>query len=68
MESMTLKRDDWKLLLEKPPGTCVSLFMPTHRSGPEVQQDPVRLKNLLRQAEGRLVAAPAGGAAPMAAQ
>jgi hypothetical protein len=57
MESMTLKRDDWKLLLEKPPGPCVSLFMPTHRSGPEVQQDQVRLKNLLRQAEGRLVAA-----------
>ena len=57
MESLTLKRDDWKLLLENRPGKCVSLFMPTHRSGPEAQQDPVRLKNLLRQAESGLVAA-----------
>jgi hypothetical protein len=28
--------------------------MPTHRAGREVQQDPIRLKNLLRQAEERL--------------
>jgi hypothetical protein len=31
--------------------------MPTHRSGPETQQDPIRLKNLIRQAEERLSAA-----------
>ncbi|MGZ8565939.1 MAG: baeRF7 domain-containing protein, partial [Actinomycetota bacterium] len=29
--------------------------MPTHRSGPETQQDPIRLKNLIRRAEERLV-------------
>ncbi len=28
-----------------------SIFMPTHRAGPETQQDPIRFKNLLRQAE-----------------
>ena len=28
MEPLTLKRDDWKLLLESRPGKCVSLFMP----------------------------------------
>jgi len=33
----------------------VSLYIPTHRSGPEAQQDPIRLKNHIRRAEERLV-------------
>lgn len=32
----------------------VSLYLPTHRAGAETQQDPIRLKNLLREADGRL--------------
>src|SRR5258706_6162776 len=44
-------------LAETHGGTCVSLYMPTHREGPEVQQDPIRLKNLLAEAERRLLAA-----------
>ena len=35
---------------------CVSIFLPTHRAGPEIRQDPIRLKNLLKQAESRLIA------------
>src|SRR5690349_21164604 len=35
---------------------CVSLYMPTHRLGREQQQDPIRLKNLLAQAEAHLLA------------
>lgn len=35
---------------------CVSLYMPTHRTGREQQQDPIRLKNLLAQAETKLLA------------
>lgn len=35
---------------------CVSLYMPTHRAGPEQQQDPIRLKNLLAEAETKLLA------------
>ena len=35
---------------------CVSLYMPTHRIGREQQQDPIRLKNLLAQAEATLLA------------
>ncbi len=34
---------------------CVSLFMPTHRAGREKEQDPIRFKNLLREAEERLM-------------
>jgi hypothetical protein len=33
------------------------LYIPTHRSGPETQQNPIRLKNLIRRAEESLVAA-----------
>lgn len=33
---------------------CVSLYLPTHRAGPEVQQDPIRLKNLLGAARREL--------------
>jgi hypothetical protein len=52
-----LSRDDLKNLSEKRDGWHVSIFMPTHRAGPETRQDPIRLKNLLGQAEEQLVAA-----------
>lgn len=32
-------------------GPCVSVFLPTARHGPDALEGPVRLKNLLRQAE-----------------
>jgi release factor family 7 len=35
---------------------CVSMYMPTHRVGREQQQDPIRLKNLLAEAEAKLLA------------
>ena len=34
---------------------CVSITMPTHRFGREVMEDPIHYKNLLGQAERRLV-------------
>jgi hypothetical protein len=37
-------------------GPRVSIYMPTHRAGPQTRQDPIRLKNLLRLAEDELVA------------
>ena len=33
---------------------CVSIYLPTHKAGEEVQQDPIRLKNLLTQAVKKL--------------
>jgi hypothetical protein len=35
----------------------VSMYMRTHRAGDEIQQDPIRLKNLLGQAEEQLLEA-----------
>jgi hypothetical protein len=34
---------------------CISLLMPTHRAGRATRQDPIRLKNLIRQARDSLV-------------
>lgn len=33
---------------------CVSIYLPTHEKGEEVQQDPIRLKNLLSDAKEQL--------------
>ncbi len=45
---------DWKLLLLEERGSCVSLLMPTYLYAGDLQQDRVRLRNLLREAEQRL--------------
>lgn len=50
-----LSSDDFRLLVCHANGPCVSLFMPTHRGGPQVRQDPIRLKNLRRAAERSLI-------------
>ena len=49
-----LSREELKMLIEKPEGWSVSIYMPTHRVSPETKQDPIRFKNLLREAEERL--------------
>lgn len=56
-----LNRDDLRELAQGEP-PCVSLYLPTHRAGAETQQDPIRFKNLLREAEERLEADGAGAA------
>lgn len=48
-------RSDLRTLMRPYPGPCVSIFLPTHRAGEEVRQDPIRFGNLLRDAEGRLL-------------
>lgn len=50
-----LTRDELRALLHPPSGTCLSLFMPAHRAGPEKQQGPIRLENLLREAAQQLL-------------
>jgi hypothetical protein len=37
-------------------GPCVSVFLPSHRVTPDSGQDPIRLRNLLDEAERRLLA------------
>lgn len=45
LQTFLIDHEDW----------CVSLFMPTHRLGRETEQDPIRFKNLLQEAEARLL-------------
>lgn len=53
----SISRSELRELMETRDGPCVSIYLPTHRAGPEIQQNPIRLKNLLVAAEERLLAA-----------
>lgn len=48
-------REEIQNLLQTPGRPCVSIYMPTYRAGAETQQNPIRLKNLLRRVQERLV-------------
>lgn len=50
-----IAKADIKSLIADCEGNCVSIYMPTHRVGDEIQQDPIRLRNLLDQAEEKLI-------------
>jgi len=51
-----LSRNDLGTLLERRPGWHVSIFMPMIHRGAETQQNSIRCKTLLRQAEEHLLA------------
>ena len=48
-------RNELRALMEQPLGPCISLFLPAYRAGAEVQQNPLRLRNLIREAEHHLL-------------
>lgn len=51
-----ITKEKLKKILEIRSDWCISLFMPTHRAGRKTEQNPIRFKNLLREAEERLLA------------
>jgi len=51
----TLALDQIKGLAEQTQSPSISIFLPTHRAGEDTQQDPIRFKTLLREAELRLL-------------
>jgi hypothetical protein len=51
-----LARSELKSLIERSGETCVSIYLPTHRTG-DVEQDAIRLRNLVRDAMAGLDAA-----------
>ena len=53
MENLTL--DQIKGLAQQTQSPSISIFLPTHRAGQETQQDPIRFRNLLREAELKLL-------------
>ena len=52
----TLTAEHFGRLAEVDDAWCVSLLMPTHPTGSEKRQDPIRFKNLLGKAEEALIA------------
>ena len=52
----TLTMEELKTFIARSPGWHISLFMPTHQTGRETGQDPIRFMNLLREVEDRLLA------------
>lgn len=44
-----------KKLIEELQGFCVSIYMPTVVAGPETRQNPIRFKNLVKQAQQKLM-------------
>lgn len=49
-----LPRKEIESLLRTSGGPCVSIFLPTFRAGSERQQNPIRLKNVVRDVAERL--------------
>ncbi|WP_035807289.1 baeRF3 domain-containing protein [Lunatimonas lonarensis] len=41
-------------LLQSDDNPCISLYMPTHRHHPNTEQDPIRFKNMIKEAETSL--------------
>ena len=50
----TIRREDIEDLLQLPGRPRISIYMPTFRAGVETQQNPIRLKNLLRSVQETL--------------
>lgn len=50
-----LSTSELRTLMERRESPCVSVFLPSHRVGPETQQDRIRFKNLLKVAEEKLI-------------
>ncbi len=51
---MIFSMEDVKRLAAHESRAAISIYMPTHRGGPETQEDPIRFKNQLDQAEEML--------------
>ncbi len=52
----TITQDGLRALAESGAPPAVSLYVPTHRKGSGIRQDPIAFKNLLVEAEAKLVA------------
>lgn len=52
---MLLSRTELERLTDQYNQWHISIYMPTHRAGDEIQQDPICLKNLLDDAEEQMV-------------
>ena len=52
-----VSREEIKTLVEQPKDNSISIYMPVISAGAEVIQNPIRLKNLIKEAHTRLIEA-----------
>ena len=52
-----ISREEIKTLVEQPKDNSISIYMPVVAAGAEVRQNPIRFKNLIKEAHNRLVEA-----------
>ncbi len=52
----TLTREELRYMVQARSQPCVSVFLPTHRAGREIEADRILLKSLIRDVEARLAA------------
>src|SRR5690625_5086679 len=50
-----ISRASIKFLIDRTHDLNLTITLPTHKKGEEVQQDPIRFKNLLSEAESQLL-------------
>src|SRR5215831_15057923 len=50
-----LALQEFKMVLKKQEGPCISIFLPTSRGGLESPQDQLRLRHQIRDTENRLL-------------
>lgn len=50
-----LSQEQLNNLLTKNNETCISIYLPVHQAGSEIQQDPIRFKNALSTAQDALI-------------
>ena len=48
-------RSELRILMKPQHAPCISLYLPTERAGAETQQNPLRLRHLIREAESHLL-------------
>ncbi|WP_454062367.1 baeRF7 domain-containing protein [Candidatus Nitrospira salsa] len=51
---LIISRATIQAILEVQEGFCITIYLPTHQAGPDTEQNPIRLQNLLRDAESQL--------------
>jgi len=52
---MAKRQSQWRELVEHQAPLSVTIYMPTHVSGADIRQDPIRLRNCLDDAERQLI-------------
>ncbi|MDJ0573484.1 MAG: hypothetical protein QNJ53_31205 [Pleurocapsa sp. MO_192.B19] len=48
-----LSRADFQTLAQEN-STCISIYMPAEKAGAETRKNPIRFKNLIREAEEKI--------------